>query len=516
MFKRLLASLLAIFVVFTTISSASAAPLFKDVGDSFSAKAELDYLAKQGIITANPTTDFNVNKEITRLEASAMIIQALGLETEDRPVPNFSDVTFEDEGYNIIATIADEGIMSGNADGEFMPNDPLTRGQMAAILVTAFNLEGTSEYAFRDVPTTYWASAAIKTLFANNITTGYADNTYQPTAFITKTNFSVFLARILNPDFRQVKTCYKPNNTKKHVVNVQVTNLWNQPDKNRVVDRPSLTSPTDVGKWAKSLSVNQKLWLVGKTDTQALYGQEVAILKSSGSWYQIAVKDQYVPHNKSGYPGWVPKSHITEVYPNNEDCPIAIVDANIAKLYNEPKLSDKYSFMDISYTTILPVIQEDKEWLHVQTPANGVKYLRKQDAKTFENYAAVPKPSQQDIVNSAKKFLGLPYLWAGTSGFGFDCSGIIHSVYKNHGIIIPRDSFVQATNGTPVAKNKLQSGDLMFFAYNGGKGKVYHVGMYIGDGKMLHAPNSSRKVEIIPIDIGIYKTNYAGARRYLQ
>ena len=313
-----------------------------------------------------------------------------------------------------------------------------------------------------------------------------------------------------------VINCYKSDNSKTHIVNVPVTTLWKQPTNSRAVDRPSLTSPTDIKKWATSMSIKQKEWLIGKIDTQALYGQEVTILKSSGDWYRITVNDQYTPDSQSGYPGWVPKSHITEANLNYEDCSIAIVEVPIAKLYNEPKLSDKNHFMAISYSTILPVIQQDKEWLQVQTPSNGVKYLRQQDAKTIESYATILKPTQEDIVDSAKKFLGLPYLWAGTSGFGFDCSGIIHSVYKNHGILIPRDSSAQATKGMGIAKNNRQPGDLVFFAHNKGKGKVYHVGMYIGDGKMLHAPNSSRKVEIIPVDIGIYKTNYAGARRYLQ
>ncbi|WP_318616348.1 C40 family peptidase [Sporosarcina sp. YIM B06819] len=320
----------------------------------------------------------------------------------------------------------------------------------------------------------------------------------------------------LIPDNSQAKTCYKPNKSAMHIVNVQVTTLWKQPNVSRPADKPSLTSPTDLKKWATSMSINQKEWLIGKIDTQALYGQEVSVLKSSGDWHQVAVKDQYVPNNPSGYQGWVPKLHIKEVYSTSKDCRIAVVDAPIAKLYNAPKLSDKYHFMDISYTTILPVIQQDKDWLQVQTPSNGVKYLRQRDAKIFENYEAIPKPAQHDIVDNAMKFIGLPYLWAGTSGFGFDCSGIMHSVYKNHGILIPRDSSVQATKGTPVTKKNRQPGDLLFFAHNKGKGKVYHVGMYIGDGKMLHAPNSSRKVEVIPVDIGIYKTNYAGARRYLQ
>ena len=121
-----------------------------------------------------------------------MIVKALGLETDNRPAPKFKDVSPETEGYDIIATIADEGIMDGNADGEFLPNDKLTRGQMAAILVSAFKLEGTTDYTFRDVPSAYWASGAIQTLFAANVTTGYPDNTYKPTAFIYEGEFCRF------------------------------------------------------------------------------------------------------------------------------------------------------------------------------------------------------------------------------------------------------------------------------------------------------------------------------------
>ena len=63
---------------------------------------------------------------------------------------------------------------------------------------------------------------------------------------------------------------------------------------------------------------------------------------------------------------------------------------------------------------------------------------------------------------------------------------------------------------------RLASGDLVFFAYSGGRGKIYHVGIYIGSGKMLHAPNSSSKVRIEALNAGVYNTNYAGARRYIN
>ncbi|WP_102273720.1 S-layer homology domain-containing protein [Cytobacillus massiliigabonensis] len=512
--KQTLVWLLALLFFYSFTGNASASPIFSDFSNSYSAKAEIEYLAKKGIIGGYPDGSFGVNDKITRLQASAMIIRALDLDTSNRPNPNFKDVKADDAGYELIAAVADEGIMGGNEQDEFRPSDTLTRAQMAAILVQAFQLKGKAAYSFRDVDDSHWASAAIKTLFHNGITTGYADNTFKPNQSITRSQFAVFLARVLNPNFKEVNACYKPNNEKKHVVNVAVTTLWEKPDRARAIDEPAISSHVNVTKWISSMNYPQKTWLLGKIDSQALYGQEVTILQSSGNWYKIAVKDQYSPKNSNGYPGWVPKSHITEYYPNYENCKIAIVSANKASLYNTKAAASK--FLEVSFNTILPVMKEENNWLQVQTPTNEVKYMRKQDVKVFANYKSIPKPLQKDLVDTGKRFLNLPYLWAGNSAYGFDCSGFTHSIYKQHGILIPRDSTVQAQQGAAVTKNNLQPGDLMFFAHNKGKGNVHHVSMYIGDGKMIHAPNFSRAVEIVSINTEPYKSEFAGARRYLK
>ena len=366
-----------------------------------------------------------MQEEITRIEAVELLAKALNLDLENRPAPTFTDVTPEDEKFSYIAAIVDEGIMGGNGNGEFRPNDNLSRAQMATILVRAFGLTGTTTLSFKDIPATFWAHKEIQILIASKITTGYPDNTYRPGAFISKSKFVTLLARILNPAFRkelskpvivipkpiptptptptpQPVACEKPSKTNKYKVNVQVATLWNQPNKARLVDRPSLTNPVDIAKWTKNMNLTQKWWLVKKTDTQALFGDEVTILKSSGNWHQIAVKDQYVPYQKAGYPGWVPKSHVTATSTDVTNCSIAIVTNKIAPLYNPV---DKKKYMDISYSTILPVIKTEGDWLHVQTPANGVKLLKKSDAKTVKNYKAVPKPTQATIVNEAKKIL---------------------------------------------------------------------------------------------------------------
>lgn len=518
--KKFIAFIIGIIILVSTFSTVSAAPLYKDVGDDHPAKAEMDFLASKGLLVGNPSSNFGVNDAITRLEAAEMLVKSLGLDMTNQLDRSFTDVDNTHPSYRTMVAIVNSGIMKDDEDGAFNPEAPFTRGEAAVYLVRAFDVKGTIKTPFVDVLPNYWVTDAVNALQANNIATGYPDNTFKPLENITKSDFAIFLARVLQPDFRKVPTvpesiaCEKPSKTKMYKVNVQVTSLWHHANSARTVDVPSLSTPVDISKWIKSMNLKQKWWLVDNIDTQALYGDQVSVLKTSGNWVRIAINDQYVPYQKEGYPGWVPKSHIVETATDYTDCSIAIVSAKSTTLYNDT--NKKIRFLNISYSTILPVVKEEGDWLHVQTPANGVKYLPKKDAKTYKSYAAVPKPSQQDIVNSAKMFLGLPYLWAGTSSFGYDCSGIIYSIYKNHGILIPRDSFYQATKGTAVAKQNLQPGDLVFFAGNRGKGKVYHVGLYIGDGKMLHSPNASDKVKIESISSGVYKTNYSGARRYLK
>lgn len=526
---RKIISLCLFILVFTGIHTHSiqAAAVYSDVPEDFRAKAEFDFLVEQGILQADANLVFGVDAAITRLEAVQILAGALTLDLEQAPVATFADVSEDDPNLPVLSAIVQASIMGGNEHGEFRPADPLTRAQMASILVKAFNLKGTTDKTFSDVAEN---QLAIHILVANQITTGFEDGTFRPNASITKSNFVVFLARILNPTLRKelvevsplpepipepepIMTCAKPADKPIYQVNVAVTNIWDKPTIARGVDSPVLSNPVQMSKWVNDMKLSQKRWLVDRVHTQSLYGDEVTVLKSSGNWHRIALNDQYVPYQKEGYPGWVPKSHIATVTTDYSDCAIAIVTAKLAPLYNEV---NKEKFMSISYSTILPVVQEDATFYHVQTPANGVKLLKKSDAKTFDNYGDVPKPTAQTIINEAKRFLGLPYLWAGTSAYGYDCSGILYAVFRNHGIMLPRDSFYQATKGTAVAKKNLKAGDLVFFAYNNGRGKVYHVGLYIGDGKMLHAPNPSSKIRIESLNQGVYKKNYSGARRYIQ
>jgi len=124
----------------------------------------------------------------------------------------------------------------------------------------------------------------------------------------------------------------------------------------------------------------------------------------------------------------------------------------------------------------------------------------------------------QEVVNFAKKYLGLNYVWGGTSlSSGVDCSGFMYCVYKNFGITLNRVSRDQINNGTRVYdKADLQPGDLIFFN-TGGNSTISHVGMYMGNGQYIHATNNSKNcVQISSLNSSYAERTYVGACRVLK
>lgn len=119
---------------------------------------------------------------------------------------------------------------------------------------------------------------------------------------------------------------------------------------------------------------------------------------------------------------------------------------------------------------------------------------------------------KENIVDYAKKFIGVPYKWGGTTPKGFDCSGFLVYVFKEYDVQLPRTSADQYKRGESVDRNGLVPGDIVFFTtYKPGPS---HVGLYIGDNEFIHASNNG--VTISSLDKSYYKTRYIGAKRYLN
>lgn len=230
------------------------------------------------------------------------------------------------------------------------------------------------------------------------------------------------------------------------VVAVAVATLWVSPQD----ARPLL-----------NLDTAARRALVGKIETQALYGDRVRVLERRGAWARVVVPSQPTPRDRRGYPGWVRASELAP----------AVAPATVTRPTERVTVGGKTLLL--SYGTGIPQLPRT-------APA---------------------------IVADLRRFVGVRYLWGGTSAFGFDCSGLLHLVFRSHGVRIPRDADAQAARGRPVARSDLRAGDLVFY----GVRRVHHSALYVGGGWILEAPNSASRVRLAPLR----SDDYAGARRYL-
>ena len=129
-------------------------------------------------------------------------------------------------------------------------------------------------------------------------------------------------------------------------------------------------------------------------------------------------------------------------------------------------------------------------------------------ASTPEAGTVAPPSPYGNVVSIAMSYIGVPYVWGGASpATGFDCSGLVMYVYAQVGVSLPHNAAAQYGYGTPVPRDQLAPGDLVFFDGLG------HVGIYIGGGQFVHAPHTGDVVKISSLSDSWYTANYVGARR---
>jgi cell wall-associated NlpC family hydrolase len=128
------------------------------------------------------------------------------------------------------------------------------------------------------------------------------------------------------------------------------------------------------------------------------------------------------------------------------------------------------------------------------------------DSSGSSTTVTAPPSTHGGVVGIAMRYLGTPYRWGGASPSGFDCSGLVMYVYAQVGVSLPHSSYSQYGMGSPVSRDQLQPGDLVFFDGLG------HVGIYVGGGSFIHAPHTGDVVKISPLT-GWYASTYVGARR---
>jgi hypothetical protein len=228
-------------------------------------------------------------------------------------------------------------------------------------------------------------------------------------------------------------------------VRVPVATLWRAPDSPRDLDEAAVRDDPDVQAWTRAMDDTGdegRLGLHGLVDSQLLAGEPVVVLDRQDGWWQVAAPWQPSSRHEAGYPGWLRAAHVA-LDADGPDRPVATV---------------------------------------------------------------TPDEERPDLtaLGYAQRFLGLRYLWGGTSDAGVDCSGLVHRSWRALGVVLPRDAHDQAATVDPVPLDDVRPGDLYFFARPGRS--VYHVGFVSrpvqddGTRWMLHAPESgSPFVEDAPL-----------------
>lgn len=188
---------------------------FSDVPKTHNAYKEIMFLAEKGIAKEFPDGTFKPNANITRLQAVQMLLRSKGITDYSKVInPGFVDLKPGQDGYEEIAKAVELGIINGkvNAYGQkvFEPSGNLTRGQMAKIFSIAYEFEGYSDKNFPDVPPSHWAYEYVQLLANNKITFGYSNGKFGVNDFITRSQFSLMMARTLDESFRIEPEAPKP------------------------------------------------------------------------------------------------------------------------------------------------------------------------------------------------------------------------------------------------------------------------------------------------------------------
>ncbi|MFO2463298.1 C40 family peptidase [Pseudomonas sp. 15FMM2] len=129
---------------------------------------------------------------------------------------------------------------------------------------------------------------------------------------------------------------------------------------------------------------------------------------------------------------------------------------------------------------------------------------------------SVPQPTIDNVIDRAHELLGTPYRWGGASvEQGFDCSGLLVYLFKTEAnILIPRTTAaMHRSTAATVKRDALKPGDAVFFRGNG-RGRINHVGLYIGEGKFIHSPRAGKNIRIDSLANNYWKKNFTTAKRF--
>ncbi len=225
---------------------------------------------------------------------------------------------------------------------------------------------------------------------------------------------------------------------------------------------------------------------------QLLMGSLLALLKKERGWYYAQTED--------GYLGWLPAGSLAAVTQEGLDAWLAGDLVAFNRLDGHVHLEPKAGALPLSalvwgctlrrLETIEPKAGAGKQkWLKVELPDGRQGFVEAELLSERDKVFPTSAGSTQGVVATAEKFLGVPYLWGGSSPNGFDCSGFTQMVFRLNGVALLRDASQQARQGVAIEAGRefenLQPGDLLFFGEQ--QGKITHVAISLGGPRFIHA-----------------------------
>ncbi|MED5499698.1 MAG: C40 family peptidase [Pseudomonadota bacterium] len=303
-------------------------------------------------------------------------------------------------------------------------------------------------------------------------------------------------------------------------IGVTVAGLWTSPEAPRAIDVPALGNPALLEHWLAALDDDTRLALCKekRLATQVLLDTPVEILErrrdSQGNdWRRVVIPSQPSSLDPRGYPGWIPAAQLAE----GDGC-LAVTEAvtvvtPVAWLQELPRgRSLKLSFL--TRLRLAHPVAKDANRVWVESALGRGWLPRNCVHLPDERFPA----TAATLERLGRRFDGQRYLWAGNSSFGYDCSGLVHSLFAAIGIALPRDASDQVETGQPVESGERRPGDLLFFEKPDDEGRlvVDHVALYLGDGRMLHSPTNNARVECRRLGGSRYAEQLCAVRRYLS
>lgn len=269
----------------------------------------------------------------------------------------------------------------------------------------------------------------------------------------------------------------------------------------KVVDGIEVLPSKDLNGYTKGVvtlsvaNIRSKPFHPAELVTQSLLGTPLEVLKSTGdNWYLVQTPD--------GYIGWLDDGGVhvfTEKEMNNWSKADKMIYTDVYGFVMASEEAKSGTISDITAGAILKLSGTTKKSFKVEFPDGRTGFVHRKSGSPLKKWLKGLKADPNEIIKTAKKFLGVPYLWGGTSPKGLDCSGFTKTVYFLNGILLARDASQQELYGEKVDVSKgydnLKRGDLLFFGPKPDPGKpqrITHVGIYIGNQEFIHAAGMVR------------------------